>query len=105
MEAATIFAGVVIVMSMVTLLEDRAGPEALGTGNALVAMHNWTFLTGQGFLPAVNAVLLGSLLYQSRLVPLTSLSVLALSVHLCSPFPSSRRYSASGHRCHRRRVC
>src|SRR3954447_3090012 len=27
------------------------------------------FLIGQSFIPAVNAVLLGSLLYQSRLVP------------------------------------
>jgi hypothetical protein len=68
-EAATIVAGIVVVMSMVTLRQDGAGPEALATGNALVAMHNWTFLTGQGFIPAVNAVLLGSLLYQSRLVP------------------------------------
>jgi hypothetical protein len=36
---------------------------------ALVAFHDWIFLLGQGFLPAVNALLLGSLLYQSRLVP------------------------------------
>jgi hypothetical protein len=69
LEAATIVAGIVIVMSMVTLREDGAGPEGLATGKALVAMHNWTFLTGQGFIPAVNALLLGSLLYQSRLVP------------------------------------
>jgi hypothetical protein len=32
-------------------------------------MHDWTFLLGQGTLPAVNALLLGSLLYRSRLVP------------------------------------
>jgi hypothetical protein len=41
----------------------------LVTGKALVALHDWTFLLGQGFLPAVNALLLGSLLYRSRLVP------------------------------------
>ncbi|MEV4621146.1 DUF4386 domain-containing protein [Asanoa sp. NPDC049573] len=69
LEAATIFAGIVIVMSMVTLRQDGAGPEALTTGKALVALHNWTFLTGQGLIPAVNGLLLGSLLYQSRLVP------------------------------------
>jgi hypothetical protein len=69
LEAATIVAGVVIVMSMVTLRQAGAGPEALVTGKALVAMHNWTFLLGQGFLPSVNALLLGSLLYQSRIVP------------------------------------
>jgi uncharacterized protein DUF4386 len=69
LEAATIIAGIVIVMSMVTLRQAGAGPQALGAGQALAAMHKWTFLTGQGFLPAVGAVLLGSLLYQSRLVP------------------------------------
>jgi hypothetical protein len=69
LEAATIVSGIVIVMSMVTLRQDGAGPGALATGKVLVAMHNWTFLTGQGFLPAVSALLLGSLLYQSRLVP------------------------------------
>lgn len=69
LEAATIFAGTVVLMTMVTLREDGAGPDALVTGKVLVAMHNWTFLVGQGLIPAVNAVLLGSLLYQSRLVP------------------------------------
>ena len=69
LEAATIVSGIVIVMSMVTLRQDGAGPESLTTGKVLVAMHNWTFLTGQGFLPAVSAVLLGTLLYKSRLVP------------------------------------
>ncbi|MEV1286342.1 DUF4386 domain-containing protein [Micromonospora sp. NPDC049679] len=69
LEAATIVAGVVILMSVVTLRQAGAGADALITGQALVAMRDWTFLLGQGFLPAVNALLLGSLLYQSRLVP------------------------------------
>jgi hypothetical protein len=69
LESATIFAGVVILMSMVTLRQAGAGADALVTGKALVALHNWTFLVGQGFIPAVCAVLLGSLLYRSSLVP------------------------------------
>lgn len=69
LEAAAIFAGVVSILSVVTLRQAGAGPDALVTGQALVALHNWTTLLGQGFLPAVNAVLLGSLLYRSRLVP------------------------------------
>ena len=69
LEAATIFAGVVSILSVVTLRQSGAGPDALVTGQALVALHNWTTLLGQGFLPAVNALLLGSLLYRSRLVP------------------------------------
>ncbi len=39
------------------------------TGHALVALYDRMFLVGQSFLPAVNALLLGSLLYQSRPVP------------------------------------
>lgn len=69
LEAAAIFAGVVSILSVVTLRQAGAGPDALVTGQALVAIHNWTTLLGQGFLPAVNALLLGSLLYRSRLVP------------------------------------
>jgi Domain of unknown function (DUF4386) len=69
LEAATIFAGVVSLLSVVTLRQSGAGTDALATGHALVAFNNWTFLLGQSFLPVVNAVLLGSLLYRSRLVP------------------------------------
>lgn len=69
LEAAAIFAGVVSILSVVTLRQAGAGPDALVTGQALIALHNWTTLLGQGFLPAVNALLLGSMLYRSRLVP------------------------------------
>jgi hypothetical protein len=69
LESATIFAGIAILMTMVTLRQAGAGADALVAGNALVALHNWTFLVGQGFIPAVCALLLGSLLYRSRLVP------------------------------------
>jgi hypothetical protein len=69
LEAAAIFAGVVSLLSVVTLRQAGAGADALVTGQALVALHNWTTLLGQGFLPAVNALLLGTLLYRSRLVP------------------------------------
>jgi hypothetical protein len=69
LEAATIFAGVVCLLSVVTLRQAGAGADALVTGHALVALYDRTFLIGQSFIPAVNALLLGSLLYQSRLVP------------------------------------
>jgi hypothetical protein len=69
LEAATIFAGVMILLTVVTLRQSGAGAGALVTGQTLVAMYNRIFLLGQGFIPAVNALLLGSLLYQSRLVP------------------------------------
>ena len=69
LEAAIIVVGVVSLLSVVTLRQAGAGADALVTGQALVAFHDWTFLLGPGVLPAVNALLLGSLLYQSRLVP------------------------------------
>jgi LuxR family maltose regulon positive regulatory protein len=68
LEAGTIFAGVVSLLAVVTLRQAGAGADALVTGQALVALHDW-FRLGQSLLPAVNALLLGSLMYQSRLVP------------------------------------
>jgi hypothetical protein len=69
LEAATIYAGIVSLMSVVTLRRAGIGEDALATGEALAAQYYWMFLFGQSFIPAVNAVLLGSLLYRSRLVP------------------------------------
>ncbi len=68
LEAATIFAGVVCLMTMVTLRKSGVGTEALPTGRALIALYDW-FHLGQAIMPAVNDLLLGYLLYQSRLVP------------------------------------
>jgi len=69
LEAAAIFAGVVSLLTIVTLRQAGVGADGLVTGQALVAQYDWTTLLGQGMLPAVNALLLGSLLYRSRLVP------------------------------------
>ncbi|WP_243855104.1 DUF4386 domain-containing protein [Diaminobutyricimonas sp. TR449] len=69
LEAAAIFAGIVSLMAIVTVRQAGWGEEALVTGQALLALHTWTTLLGQGFLPAVNALLLGTLMYKSRLVP------------------------------------
>ncbi|MGC4835443.1 DUF4386 domain-containing protein [Micromonospora vinacea] len=69
LEAATIVAGIVVIMTLVTVRQAEPDPQVQATGAALIALHDWTFLTGQGFLPAVNALLVGPLLYQSRLVP------------------------------------
>jgi hypothetical protein len=68
LEAGTIFASVVCLLSLVTLRQAGVGANALVTGQALVALDHW-FRLGQNLMPAVNALLLGSLLYQSRLVP------------------------------------
>ncbi|HEX8094405.1 DUF4386 domain-containing protein [Jatrophihabitans sp.] len=74
-EAAVILIGVVSLLAVVTLRQDVAGtpgtdPATLTTvGQALVAVRDWTFLLGPNLMAAVNALLLGSLMYRSRLVP------------------------------------
>src|SRR5438270_3513391 len=69
LEGGAILAGVACLLSVVTLRQAGAGADALVTGHALVALYDRIFLLSQSFIPAVNALLLGSLLYQSRLVP------------------------------------
>jgi hypothetical protein len=69
LEAGAIFAGVVALMSIVSLRQAGAGDDALITGRALLAQHAWATLLGQGLIPAFNALLLGSLMYRSRLLP------------------------------------
>ena len=75
LEAGLIFTGVVSLLSLVTLRQDLGGAAganaaALVTAGAShVAVYNWTFLLGQTLMPGINALLLGSLLYRSRLVP------------------------------------
>jgi hypothetical protein len=70
LEGSMIFAGVVSLLSLVTMRHDAGGTAALLTTSAgHVATYNWTFLLGQSLMPAINAILLGTLLYRSRLVP------------------------------------
>jgi len=69
LEAAMTFVGVFSLLAVVGLRRAGAGTGALATGQALIGMHDWTFVLGQSLFPAVSALLLGSLLYQSRLVP------------------------------------
>lgn len=68
LEASTIFAGVVTLLTIVTLRKSGVGTEGLVTGRALIAQYDW-FHLGQNLMPAINDLLLGYLLYQSRLVP------------------------------------
>jgi uncharacterized protein DUF4386 len=75
LEAGMIFTGVVSLLSLVTLRQNlggAAGSDAASlvtTGASHVAVYNWTFLLGQTLMPGINALLLGSLMYRSRLVP------------------------------------
>ena len=69
LEASTIFAGVAFLLTIVSLRQAGAGADALVIGHTLVTMYDRIFLIGQSFMPVVDDLLLGILLYQSRLVP------------------------------------
>jgi hypothetical protein len=75
LEAGLIFTGVVSLLSLVTMRQDLGGAAganaaALVTTSAShVEVYNWTFLLSQSLMPAFNALLLGSVMYRSRLVP------------------------------------
>ena len=69
LEAAGILAGVACLLAIVSLRQAGAGAGALVTGQTLAILYDRIFLLSQSLMPVLNAVLLGSLLYQSRLVP------------------------------------
>ena len=68
-ESATIVVGVAFLLSIVTLRSSGAGANAMSSSHALVAMYDRIFLLGQSFIPAICDLVLGVLLYKSRLVP------------------------------------
>ena len=72
-EAAVIVIGIVCIIAIVTLRQDGAGGSSedslIAVGRGLVAVRDATFLIGPGLMPALNALLLGTLVYRSRLVP------------------------------------
>jgi len=73
MESAFIAVGILSLMAVVTLRQDvgASGADSLvTTGRSLVAIHDWTFLLGPGWVVGVgNGLILGYLMYRSGLVP------------------------------------
>jgi hypothetical protein len=75
LEAAVIMIGVVSLLAVVTLRRDvagLAGADQAGlvtTGQALVAVRDYTFQFGPNLCAALNALMFATLLYRSRLVP------------------------------------
>jgi Domain of unknown function (DUF4386) len=69
LEAAGILAGVACLLSIVSLRQAGAGTGALAIGQTLAILYDRIFLLSQSLMPAVDDLLLGFLLYQSRLVP------------------------------------
>lgn len=75
LEAAVIAAGVLPLLTVVTLRQQVAGAagadaDSLVTlGNTLVELYRWSLLVGPGLICGVNTMLMAYLMYRSRLVP------------------------------------
>ena len=74
MESTFIAIGIVSLLAVVTLRKDVGGPggaaSLVAVGRSLVAVRNWTFVLGPGWVVGVgNGLLLGYLMFRSGLVP------------------------------------
>jgi hypothetical protein len=74
-ECVFIAIGILSLLTIVTLRQDLAGTSSdaatlTTVGRSLVAIKDWTFLIGPGFVVGIgNGLILGYLMYRSRLVP------------------------------------
>jgi hypothetical protein len=71
-ECTFIAIGIVSLLAVLTLRQDVGGAAGSLTaaGESLVAIHDWTFLLGPGWVVGVgNGLTLGYLMYRSGLVP------------------------------------
>lgn len=75
LEAAMIFLGTGSLLTLVHLREglgssaDADSASLVTTGAQLISTYNGTLLLGQTLMPCMSALLLGTLMYRSRLVP------------------------------------
>jgi Domain of unknown function (DUF4386) len=72
-ECGFIALGIISVLAIVTLRQGAAGSDAaslITTGKSLVAVHDWTFRLGPGWVVGVgNGLILGYMMYRTGLVP------------------------------------
>lgn len=80
-EAATLGVGIIALLTVATLRENGASFAAVGP--ALVAIRFWSVVIGPG-MAAFNALMFGTLLYRSRLVPraIPALGILGAPVYI-----------------------
>ena len=90
LEAAMLFTGVASLLTLVTLRQDlgtATGADAaslITIGASHVATYNWAFTLGGSLMPGINAILLGTLMYRSGLVPrvLPVIGLIGVPLHI-----------------------
>ncbi|TFC21858.1 DUF4386 domain-containing protein [Cryobacterium glucosi] len=69
LESSAILLGVAVILTIVALRQGGTGTDVVVAGHTLAYLYDRIFLLSQSFMPAVCDLLLGILLFQSRLVP------------------------------------
>ena len=71
LEASILVLGAISLLSIVSLKDAPVGGDGamLATTSSLLAIHDWSFLFGPGFMAVFNALCLATIMYRSRLVP------------------------------------
>jgi hypothetical protein len=90
LEAAMLFTGVASLLTLMTLRQDLGtatganSASLISLGASHVATYNWAFTLGGSLMPGLNAVLLGTLLYRSGLVPrvLPAIGLIGAPLHI-----------------------
>jgi hypothetical protein len=90
LEAAMLFTGVASLLSLVTLHQDLGTATGADTatlvtvGASHVATYHWAFTLGGSLMPGINAILLGTLMYRSGLVPrvLPVIGLIGVPLHI-----------------------
>jgi hypothetical protein len=90
LEAAMLFTGVASILSLVTLHQDLGTATGADTatlvtvGASHVATYHWAFTLGGSLMPGINAILLGTLMYRSGLVPrvLPVIGLIGVPLHI-----------------------
>lgn len=96
-ESTLIAVGIVSLLSVVTLQGEGLGADAalVGSGQALVAAHDWTFLLGSGFCVAFgNGLLLGWAMLRSGLLPRRLATIGLVGGSLCLVNAMGARFGA-----------
>ena len=84
-ECTFILAGILAVLSIVTLSQENAGVDEGAIAHTLAALKDWTFHPGARLVVGWgNGLILGYLMYRSGLVPLRR------QVHQSAPWPEHR---------------
>ena len=97
-ECTFILVGILSVLAVVTLRQHAVGADAgslVVVGKSLIAIKNWTFLLGPGFIDGIGTgLMLGWLMYRSGLVSRRDSAAWASSEVRSSPPRASQCCSA-----------